>query len=131
MKIKSNIKYRASIDITSLLDLLFLLLIFFMVTSSLNIESSILVNLPKSAASGVKNSGSLVVTISESNEIFVNDRKVKGDELAAFLKKYKIDNRPGSVVIRGDKKSNYQTIVEVMDKLNQSGLPKFTLSTVK
>jgi biopolymer transport protein ExbD len=129
MKKRAAGKYMASINITSLIDLLFLLLIFFMVTSSLNIESSILVNLPEADRSTDSSAGKIVITITEDNQIFVNDRKTSADDLASAVRDKYSSKQP--VVIRGDKRSSYQTIVEVMDRLNKAGMPHFVLSTVR
>lgn len=130
-KFKSRFQHRAQIDITSLIDLVFLLVAFFMVTSSLSSISSITVHLPKAVQVGVYKHGNMVVTISDKNEIFINDVKYSPETLVTEFKKRKSQIKDGTVVIRGDREADYQTIVRVMDSLNRAGLPKFILSTVK
>ena len=77
LKFKSRLQHKALIDITSLIDLIFLLVIFFMVTSSLGSESSITVHLPKAVQTGDYKSSNVVVSINKKNEIFINDSKLK------------------------------------------------------
>ena len=130
-KFTRHFEYKALIDITSLIDLVFLLVIFFMVTSSLGSESSITVHLPKAVQSGDYEQSKMVISITESNEIFINDVKFSQESLLEEFKKRKTSLKDATVIIRGDRKSNYETIVKVMDDLNRAGIPKFILSTVK
>lgn len=131
LKFKSRLYQRAQIDITSLIDLVFLLVAFFMVTSSLGTVSSITVHLPKAVQVGSLKHSDLIVSIDERNNIYINDVKYNVDSLLNELKKRKLGLGDRAVIIRGDRKASYETIVKVMDYLNQAGLPKFTLSTIK
>ena len=131
LKFKRRFEYKAQIDITALIDLVFLLVAFFMVTSSLGTESSITVHLPKAVQSSVQKRSDLIVSIDKKNDVYINDVKFSMDLLPAEFKKRKPDMKNGVVVIRGDKKSSYETIVRIMDYLNQAGMTEFTLSTVK
>ena len=130
-KFKSRFQHRAQIDITSLIDLVFLLVAFFMFTSILSSISSITVHLPKAVQVGMYKQGNLIVTINERNEVYINDVKYRLETLIEEFKRRKPQIKDGTVVIRGDRKADYQTIVRVMDSLNRAGLPKFILSTVK
>jgi biopolymer transport protein ExbD len=120
-------------DMTPLIDLSFALLIFFMITFSANegILSSIMVNLPRVVQSGAFKSGQIIVTINEKNEVFINDTRYDTGALLNEFKKRKTGLKDGTVLIRGDRKSNYDTIVKVMDILNQAGISRFTLAAVK
>ena len=131
VKLKSRLKHKALIDITSLIDLIFLLVAFFMVTSSLSSESSITVHLPKAVQAGQYKSGNIILSINGDNAVFLNDKEVPMKSLVGELKKRHRQNNKIAVVIRGDRKANYETIVMVMDKLNQAGIPKFAISTTR
>lgn len=122
-------QHKALIDITSLVDLIFLLVAFFMVTSSLGSESSITVHLPKAVQTGQYKSGSIIISINEINEIFINDRSVSMKDLKERVVDLKNRSKKSTVVIRGDRRSHYNTMVKVIDKLNQAGIPKFAIST--
>lgn len=128
---KSRFQRRASIDITPLIDLSFNLILFFMVSYSIGNVSAITVHLPRAVQTGAQRSGDLVITISERNEIYLNDVAIRRDLLLEELKKRKEGVKDGTVVIRGDKMTNYETIVNVMDQLNRAGIPKFTLATTR
>lgn len=128
---KSRFQHRAQIDITSLIDLVFLLVAFFMVTSTLTSISSITVHLPKAVQVASYKQSDLVVSINEKNEIYINDVKFSPEALLDELKKKRSEVKDGTVIIRGDREADYQTIIDVMDALNRAGLPRFTLSIVK
>lgn len=132
-RFKSRYQHRALIDMTPLIDLAFSLLIFFMISynASQGMLSSIIVNLPSAVQTGSHRQGDVVVSITERNEIFINEKKVVEEKLLDELKTVKETLKDGAVIIRGDKKSNYETMVRVMDDLNRAGIPKFILSTVK
>src|SRR6056297_2522107 len=128
---KTKHQRKAHIDITSLIDLVFLLVAFFMVTSSMGALSSITVHLPKAVQSAPARSGEMVVSVNEKNEIYINDVKYDVGVLQEEFKKRKETLGDNAVIIRGDRKADYEKIVKVMDLLNRAGIPKFTLSTVK
>jgi len=131
IKFKSRLKHKASIDITALIDLVFLLVAFFLVTSKLGAESSITVHLPKAKQVGEYKDGNIIVSVDKKNTIYINDIPYKKNELDAQFQKIKSTIGDRFVIIRGDKSSDYEIIVLLMDKLNQNGIPKFSLSTMK
>ncbi len=131
LNFKSRLKHKAVIDITSLIDLVFLLVAFFMITSSLGSESSITVNLPRAVKAGEYKTNNLIVTINKDNKIYINDRPVGKKNVLNEFKTWRKKKEKLSVVIRGDKKANYEAIVFIMDVLNQAGISRFTISAIK
>ncbi|MCX7679224.1 MAG: biopolymer transporter ExbD [Spirochaetes bacterium] len=132
-KFKSRFQLRALIDMTPLIDLAFSLLIFFMLSynASQGMLSSIIVNLPSAVQTGKHQQGNIVISITENNEIFINEKKVSHEKLLNELKAIKETMKDIVVIVRGDRKSNYETMVNVMDDLNRAGIPKFIISTIK
>lgn len=131
IQVKSKLGYRSLIDITSLVDMTFLLVAFFMVTSSFGSVSSITVHLPKAVQSGQMQHANMVISINEKNEVYINDVKYPLGDLLHEFRKRKESVKDKVVIIRGDRDANYETIITVMDLLNQAGIPRFTLATVK
>ena len=129
IKLTSRREYKSLIDITPMIDLVFLLVIFFMVTSSLGKVSSINVNLPRADKSDENISGEVVVSINKENEIFFNDTKVDLKRIHEEAKK--LSEFKGKIIIRADKESNYESVVSVIDALNKEGIKNFVLAAVK
>ena len=120
-------------DMMPLIDFAFSLLVYFMMTYNADAGklSSIVVNLPRAnKAQEFKDTG-FTVSINEKNEIFINDKKYDPESMIDEFKKLKPTLKDGTVIIRGDKKAAYDTIIKVMDDLNQAGIKKFTLSTLR
>jgi len=133
MRISFNrrFKHKAVIDITPLIDLVFLLVAFFMVTSSLGSESSITVNLPRAHESGEYKHGTMTVTITKDDNFFINDKEIKKNNLKKEFEKLSKAGKDLTVIIRGDRKSSYNSMIYIIDKLNSAGIPKFVISTIK
>ncbi|MBP8083994.1 MAG: biopolymer transporter ExbD [Spirochaetes bacterium] len=129
IKLTSRREYKSLIDITPMIDLVFLLVIFFMVTSSLGKISSINVNLPRADKSDDNITGEAVVSINKDNEIFFNDVKV--DSVRIMEEAEKLADFKGKVIIRADKEANYESVVSVIDALNKKGVKNFVLAAVK
>jgi biopolymer transport protein ExbD len=132
-KFKSRFQYRSIIDMTPLIDLAFSLLIFFMISynASQGRMSSIVVNLPQAVQSGQYREVDTVISVTDKNEIFLNDKKLEFQSLAGEIENRKEALKTGTVIIRGDRKADYETVVKIMDHLNRAGIPKFTLATIK
>ena len=129
IKLTSRREYKSLIDITPMIDLVFLLVIFFMVTSSLGKISSINVNLPRADKSDENITGEAVVSINKDNEIFFNDVKVDSSKIQEEAEK--LADFKGKIIIRADKESNYESVVSVIDALNKKGVKNFVLAAVK
>jgi biopolymer transport protein ExbD len=129
IKLTSRREYKSLIDITPMIDLVFLLVIFFMVTSSLGKISSINVNLPRADKSDENITGEAVVSINKDNEIFFNDVKV--DSARIMEEAEKLADFKGKIIIRADKEANYESVVSVIDALNKKGVKNFVLAAVK
>lgn len=130
---KTRYQYRSIMDMTPLIDFAFTLLIYFMMTyhSDAGQVSSIQVNLPSATKVESAKESDVVVSINEKNEIYLNDVKYSPERLFEEFKKLKPQLKQRTVIIRGDRKSSYNTIVKIMDDLNRAGISRFTLATVK
>jgi len=130
MKINQNIKKHARIEMIPLIDVVFLLLVFFIYAMlSMVIHKGIPVDLPyaESALNDKKEYISLVVT--KEGKIYLDKRQVSLSELKGLLIKERNNNPYLKVFITGDKKAYYERIVEVLDVVRISGLTKVSLET--
>ena len=119
------------LDMTPLIDVVFLLLIFFMLSTSLSVNPGIKIDLPKSSAEQVKKKKTtLRVAIEAGGRIFLEGKKLSleqlRDKFAAVGKKSGDD---ALVVIEADKKVYHGLVVKVMDAAKTSGLNKLAIAT--
>lgn len=117
------------LDIAPLIDVVFLLLIFFMLTSSFIFQPGIRVNLPRAVTSEVLHKELLIVTITEDNGVFINERPISGDELVSRITIAARDKQP--LLIRADKKANLGKVVEVWDICRQVDVKQINIATTQ
>lgn len=102
----------------SVANLVFLLLIFFILTSALVSPNAIKLLLPSSSGKIISKQ-SATISISDSNKLYVNDTPVTETNLQELLAKSLIGQNEGVIVIRADKTAPVQSIVSVIDVVNQ------------
>jgi biopolymer transport protein ExbD len=112
----------SEINITPMLDVVFIMLIFFIVTASFVKEAGIDVNRPDAETAVRQERANILIAISENNEIWIDQRQVDPRALRANIERLRAENPEGSVVIQADKNSVTETLVTVMDAARQAGV---------
>jgi len=110
------------INITPMLDVVFIMLIFFIVTASFIKESGIEVDRPSAVTAVVKEKGNILVAVTETGEIWINRRQVDPRALRANIERLHAENPQGSVVIQADENSTTGMLIQVMDAARQAGV---------
>jgi len=114
-------KLMAEINITPFTDVVLVLLIIFMIATPFIYQSSINVQLPQ-ASKSEETSRDIIITINAQGEIFLEDAKLDLSKLKYKLAA-KVRSKPNaSVIINGDKNVRYDSVMQVMDVLTQSGV---------
>lgn len=111
----------ATIDMTPMLDVVFIMLIFFIVTASFVKEAGIDVNRPEASTAVKKDRANILIAISETGEIWINKRRVDERAVQANIERLKAENPQGSVVIQADKKATTEVLIKVMDASRAAG----------
>ncbi|HIF96251.1 MAG TPA: biopolymer transporter ExbD [Myxococcales bacterium] len=119
---KAREEEEAQIDITPMLDVVFIMLIFFIVTASFVKESGIDVNRPDAATATVKERGNILIAITDTNQIWIDRRQVDPRSVRANIERLHAENPQGAVVIQADKNSKNGLLVQVMDASRQAGV---------
>ncbi|AWB67910.1 biopolymer transporter ExbD [Saccharobesus litoralis] len=111
----------ATIDMTPMLDVVFIMLIFFIVTASFVKEAGIDVNRPDAPTAVKKDRANILIAINDKGEVWIDKRRVDVRAVQANVERLKAENPQGSVVIQADKKANVDTLVKVMDASRAAG----------
>ena len=130
MRFKRHVKLEKTlrtIDIAPLIDVVFLLIIFFMLTSSFIFQPGIRVNLPRALTSEILSEENAVVTVTAENLIYYNGKLVTVKELSSVLKKAASSHLP--VLIKADRRASLGRIVEVWDICRQQGVSRVNIAT--
>jgi len=112
----------SQIDITPMLDVVFIMLIFFIVTATFVKETGIDVNRPDAQTAVMKEKANILIAIDENNEIWIERRKVDLRQVRPNIERLHAENPQGSVVIQADKASNTETLIGVMDASREAAV---------
>lgn len=121
----------AEIDMTPMLDIVFIMLIFFIVTTSFVKEAGIDVNRPKAEQATQKQSANIFIAVSANGEIWMDKRMVDVERVAANIEKMLAEQPTDMVVIQADKEARHGLVVKVMDQIKSAGIDKISIAAEK
>lgn len=119
----------AQIDLTPMLDVVFIMLIFFIVTSTFVKESGVDVTRPQAETSVVTESNAIQIGITAANQVFMDKRQVDPRAIRANVEKSLAENPGASVIIVADRDSNTHTLIEVMDQARLAGATSVSVAS--
>ena len=118
----------SEVNLTPMLDVVFIMLIFFIVTASFVKEAGIDITRPPAATAERKERGNILVAITENDQIWVDRRQVDPRALRANIERLHAENPQGSVVIQADQNSKNGLLVQVMDAARLAGVNSVALA---
>ncbi|MCB9648149.1 MAG: biopolymer transporter ExbD [Deltaproteobacteria bacterium] len=118
----------SSLDITPMIDIVFIMLIFFIVTASFIKEAGIDVNRPGAVTAERKERASILVAIDENGQVWVDKRPVDIRAVRANIERLRAENPEGGVVIQADTESKNGILVKVMDAARLAGVMDVSLA---
>ena len=121
----------ADIDITPMLDIVFIMLIFFIVTATFVKESGIDVTRPDAETAVKQNRVAILIAIRDNNEIWINRRKVDLASVRANVEKLHAENPQGGAVIQADRQAETGVLVEIMDQVRLAGVGAISIAAEK
>lgn len=130
MRFKRHVEFeRGQLDIAPLIDVVFLLLIFFMLTSSYIFQPGIKINLPKAVTSQAIQERNLVITVNAREQIHLNGRPVSITQLRGHLEKAAREDLP--LLIKADRKVSLGNVVRIWDMCREAGLTQINIATTQ
>ncbi|MEC9363271.1 MAG: ExbD/TolR family protein [Sinimarinibacterium flocculans] len=118
----------SSIDLTPMLDVVFIMLIFFIVTATFVKESGIEVNRPEASTATKQERANILVAIDRNGEIWINRRRVEVDALRPNIERLHAENPQGTVVIQADQEAQTKQLVAVMDAAREAGVYEISIA---
>jgi biopolymer transport protein ExbD len=118
----------SEVNLTPMLDVVFIMLIFFIVTASFVKEAGIDINRPNAATAERKERGNILVAITESGQIWIDRRQVDVRAVRANIERLHAENPQGAVVIQADKNSKNGLLVQVMDAARLAKVPNVSIA---
>lgn len=118
----------AAVDLTPMLDVVFIMLIFFIVTTSFVKEAGIDVNKPKAAQAQKKPTATIFIAIRPNGEIHMDKRVVDIERVSATIEKLLAESPTDTVIIQADKEAKHGVVVKVMDQIKAAGIDKISIA---
>ncbi|GAB62357.1 MAG: biopolymer transporter ExbD [Candidatus Jettenia sp.] len=121
---------RSIINLTPMVDMLFLILLFFLVTSSFTEQPNIKLELPSTKYTSTSKLEERILTISRDEKLFFQNEPVERKDLILVLKNAFSKQDDKTLVLRADKNVTYGTVVDIMDAAKGAGLKRIVAPTV-
>ncbi|HID48291.1 MAG TPA: biopolymer transporter ExbD [Chromatiales bacterium] len=133
MRLRPRQDNEPDLNLTPLIDVVFLLLIFFMVSTTFDKNAEISIELPEAAGEAVKTQQfKIEISIDSEGRFFVNQKRVKDDKLVTLKRAIRLtlgDHRNPKLIISADKMTPHGAVVRAMDAARQLGLVNLTFAT--
>ncbi len=121
----------SNIDITPMLDVVFIMLIFFIVTATFIKESGTQVDRPDALTAVLQDKASILIAIDEEDRVWIDRRQIDVRGLRAIIERLHAENPKGSIVIQADKVSRNEVLVEVLDAATRAGVTDVAIATAE
>ncbi len=118
----------SEVNLTPMLDVVFIMLIFFIVTASFVKESGIEISRPGASTATRKEKGNILIAITANDQIWMDRRQVDPRALRANIERMHAENPLGAVVIQADKDAKTGLLVKVMDAARSAGIRNISLA---
>jgi biopolymer transport protein ExbD len=119
------------LDMTPMLDIVFIMLIFFIVTTSFVKESGVSVSTPQAQTASQQDKANIFIAITAEGEVWVDRRPVDPRSVRAIVARLHADNPEGSVIIQSDEDASTRMLVEVMDQVRLAGVEGIAIAADK
>jgi biopolymer transport protein ExbD len=119
----------AQVDLTSMLDIVFIMLIFFIVTSSFVRESGMEVQRPQASNAIAQANAGIFIAVDAQNRIYIDQRVIDVERVQANLEHLLLEQPSAKLVIQADKHAYNGTVVKVMDGAKAAGIQDIALAT--
>ena len=117
------------INLTPMLDVVFIMLIFFIVTATFIKEAGIQVERPDTVTADSQDDASILIAISPNDEIWIDRQKRDPRAVRSLLERLHAENPKGSIVIQADEESTHATLVVVMEAAKGAGVKNVSIAT--
>ena len=131
MRLKRRLEEDSGLVLTPLIDMVFLVVIFFMLNTTLSINPAITVDLPAAYTAQAVIEEEIIVTMTGSGEIYIGKESTSRERYAAELKKQMVRLQRTDIILQADALLPYKEVVEIMDLSRLSGVESISLVTAQ
>ena len=130
MKFKRNLSIKANIPTTTMADIVFLLLIFFIISTTFVVQPAIKIKLPQATTKEMEPTEAVMIFLTKDSRLFINEEEIAWSrDLASILKPKIYASRENLVVIKADREVDFGRVVKIMDIAKQAGAKRLAVAT--
>ena len=128
---KRKVEEEGGIDLTPMLDVVFIMLIFFIVTASFIKETGVEINRPDANTAEQKYKSNILIAINDNNEIWIDKSRIDERQVRNRIEQLRAENPKGGIVIQADDKASIETLTLVVDAARDLGVNDVAVATEK
>jgi len=118
-----------AIDLTPMLDVVFIMLIFFIVTATFIKETGIEVNRPEATMAEAKEDAAILIAVNANNEIWIDKQQVDPRGVKTQVERLQAENPKGTVVIQADSEADMEMVIAIAEATRDLGITNVAVST--
>ena len=126
---KVRVEEDAEIDMTPMLDIVFIMLIFFIVTTVFVKEAGIEVNKPNGSLAVMPKNANIFIAITEDGKVWIDKRPVETELVRSNLERLMAEQPSDVIIIQADKEAEHGLVIEVMDQIKAAGIDRISIAT--
>lgn len=126
---KVRVEEDAAIDMTPMLDIVFIMLIFFIVTTVFVKEAGVNVNKPNGSLAVMPKNANIFIAITEDGDVWIDKRQVETDLVRSNLERLMAEQPSDVIIIQADKEAEHGLVIEVMDQIKAAGIDRISIAT--
>jgi biopolymer transport protein ExbD len=126
---KVRVEEDATIDMTPMLDIVFIMLIFFIVTTVFVKEAGVNVNKPNGDLAVMPKNANIFIAVTEDGKVWIDKNEVDVDLVRANLERLMAEQPSDVIIIQADKEAEHGLVVEVMDQIKMAGIDRISIAT--
>ena len=128
---KKKVEEEGGIDLTPMLDVVFIMLIFFIVTASFIKETGIEINRPDATTAEEKYKSNILIAINANNEIWIDKSRIDERQVRNRIEQLRAENPKGGIVVQADDKASIETLTKVVTAARELGVTDVAVATEK
>ena len=121
----------SEVNLTPMLDVVFIMLIFFIVTASFVKEPGVDIHRPEALSARAKPRANVLIALTQNGEVWIQKRKVNLRSVRPTIERLLAENPKGTVVIQADRGSKHGLFVKVMDQAREAGAESIAIATLE
>lgn len=131
MDFEGRARIHSHLDIAPLIDIVFLLLVFFMLTSTFMVPEAIELELPQSSSATVTDSTPITVSLDETGQLALNGERMEKDQLRGAIEVLLKQDAGAAITLKSDARTEVQQLLGVMDEIRAAGGTDVALATLQ